>query len=367
MKRSRLFKVILILVFLILSLSGCGRADTSASGETPDSEVSRTAETVPEQKPGDGETTAKETPSPSLNVLDRVVTDLQEWLKNHTEAEIMADIPCSGDLNGDGTLEYVFRFETDVNYRGEEYYLLNRASDATFSIVDLLNDNYSVGHIITGVDILQLDNRNPQRYVVMQMAHDATFASGYMIFGYDGVKVGEPLVNFPGATAYGERELKDSDNDGIYEHISYFDLADFQKHLVTETEPFNSNGTPFSDDSSRYTVKYLNDEGKFIYPDSPEQAARCFLEDKCIYPPGIPIILEEMTAMSTRQELAEQALEIRFNGSQYNSLEVTLNLIEDTETQKTYEVFYEFEDDLVCTVTVMMQDGLWKVDDLKVP
>ena len=64
--------------------------------------------------------------------------------------------------------------------------------------------------------------------------------------------------------------------DGVYEHIDYYDMEDLQQHILIRKKPFTGG-------NEVYSLKYDNIDRKFVYPKTPEQVVKCFIEASTLF------------------------------------------------------------------------------------
>jgi hypothetical protein len=361
---------IMICMLLVLPLSGCI--------DTRETEPPITPENTIEAPLAQGNTEKSTTPPPSTPAATQdalstpastqnakstpaAAQSFDQYLADRTAAEIEAGIVCSGDLDADGGVEYLYKYTGASNYRGVDYYLLHRAGD-TYTDLGLLPDDFSVGHIITDTHILHLDT-GAQQYVVLDVAHEIANAYGYFIYGYDGVNISGPLINFPDATAYGTRELADSDGDGVYEHTDYYRKDDLQQHLLIVRTPFCrdqlSDGSFAESEYSEYMLSYQNTEGRFIYPGTPEEVIQCYIEAKWLFSPKPQEILDELSAMTCTPEPDIDLSALHPLNAKYNGIDIQLEVLSKTDDTRTIKASDWRENHII--FTVIKQDGKWRI------
>ena len=302
-------------------------------------------------------------PSPTPEPTPRATEDFGRYLADHTAHEIDEGIVCGGDLDGDGAVEYVFRQAADD--RGVNYYLLHKLDTGMYVNAGILPDDYSVGHVITDTHIRRLDT-GAEQYIVLDVAHDMANAYGYFIYGYDGVNILGPLINFPGATAYGARELTDSDGDGVYEHTDYYRKDDLQRHLLTVKTPFCRDQlldrSLTESEYSEYMLSYENTAGRFIYPNTPEEVIRCYIEAKWLFEQKPQEILDELSAITCTPKQDIGLLTFDPLNAKYNGIEIQLEILSETDDTGTISASDARGNHII--FTVVAQDGKWRIREI---
>lgn len=355
---------ILICMLLVLPLSGC--IDTVPTGPpiTPENtrEAPLTQENTKKSPPPPTSTPAApqdatSTPSAAQN--------FDQYLADRTAAEIEAGIVCSGDLDADGGIEYLYKYTGASNYRGVDYHLLHRDGD-TYTDLGLLPDDYSVGHVICDTHILHLDT-GTQQYVVLDVAHGMANAYGYSIYGYDGETISGPLINFPETTAYGTRELTDSDGDGVYEHTDYYRKDDLQRHLLIVRTPFSrdhlSDRSFNESEYTEYMLSYENAAGRFIYPSTPEDVIRCYIEAKWLFKQPPPQeIRDELSAITCTTEPDIDRSTLDPLNAKYNGIDIQLEVLSETDDTRSIKASDWRENHII--FTVVKQDGKWRIKEI---
>jgi hypothetical protein len=178
-----------------------------------------------------------------------------------------------------------------------------------------------------------------------------TFASGYMIYEFDGFSANCIFINFPGATAHGVRMLKDYDNDGIQDHVYVYDFNDLQKHTLVEYESFSGG-------KKGYDIIYSNESGGFVYPWNARDVVLSYIEACCFLPDGAG----ETNAYLNNEKSA--ALEINYPAQYpyYNSIDITLGVIMESDTEAIISSSYNNEG--IRYFYLVKKNGKWLIDDI---
>lgn len=293
------------------------------------------------------------------NVNDFLIHDrdraFNEYLASATSEEIEERIRASGDLDGDGTEEYLYEYPNQG--RDNDIFYLLRKENGRYRNLGMLRDDYSVMHYIGRIQVLQLNIHENKRYIIFEIAHTMANAYGYMIYGYNGTEISHVYTNFPGATAYGARELKDTDGDGIYEHIGYYYRNDIQKHLLISTLPFNEK----NEEKESYRIEYLNDEKKFVLPQYPTDIVQCYIEANIMG--RLPETRHELEQLTDNPGLVDVDLGYKDNNYHYNGIELKYIPMGKTEDALLLKA-YDHQDQHAEIFLLKQTKEKWKIHDI---
>ncbi len=274
---------------------------------------------------------------------------VNEYLAKQTKEQIEKTIMCKGDVDGNGLEEGIITYE-------DKLYLIDCSNEDEYKNLGWLSDDYSVGHVYVDADIRSLDKSN-KKYIVINIAHDATFAQGYFIYDYNGYLPEVIYIDFPGATAHGSRQLMDYDQDGIEDHVRFDQYADIQQHQVITYNSF-SGGTESKE------LRYLNPTGEFHYPSEPEKVVAAYIEATCL----VKEADDEQDAYLTNAGLKKNIhLKYSPNTITYMGIELDVTVVKEDENIVVIDAKEEPYYDKTITTRFYLKkiNDKWKIDDIK--
>ena len=275
--------------------------------------------------------------------------EFNNFLKANNSNEINKNILSSGDVNADGVDEKLIRY---VSKNGQEaLYLVKCNSDGTYKNLGQLIDDYSGDIKIINADIINIDNSS-KKSIVVNISTTDNSASGYLIYRYDGC-VNQVLSVYPDSEFQSTKELRDSNNDGIYEHINKYVYSDMQGHELIKHEDFSTGNTWFE-------MKYNNKQGEFIYPKSPEDVVKSFIEAKCLVWKAVSEIENELMSMADTEDVANSKLQFYQESGNTRKIDIETEIVCKTDGMLVIQAYQESSKQKAY-LSLYYKDNAWKI------
>lgn len=201
----------------------------------------------------------------SETFFDKAFEESLSKIKSKDQLNALA----KGDLNGDKQIEYIVSRE---NPYGEDILLYVVQWDGKkFVNRGKLRDQIGIVHNLDHVEIAKLDNTK-NKYIVVYV-NVGMGGYGFSLFRWQSGHSEHLLTNAPMATGRGNRYLEDIDHDGIADSVSEYSYGDTQGHTIYSYHRFDQQ------QAVKYKVKYENETGKFVHPNTPEGVITNYIED----------------------------------------------------------------------------------------
>lgn len=260
------------------------------------------------------------------------------------------------DLDGDNQTEYIVAqdnlYTSDillylVQWDGKKFVNRGRLQDQIPSII----------HGFDHAEIVRLDRTN-KKYIAVYM--EVGFSgNGFSLFQWKSGRVEHLLTNAPTATGNGSRYLKDIDKDGITDSVSEFNYSDTQHHIIYAYHPFNQPK------AVKYKVVYGNEQGKFVYPNTPTGVITNFIEDSS----WSEVLRSEMKKLIVSDDVLKFNVgdHVDLDLVEYNGLELSFRTISNKNDVQVIECRDDFGEGekLPFQFTMVKQNGLWKIKQIK--
>lgn len=286
------------------------------------------------------------------NTLDQFIKKIQP--PNEQLQKILKE-----DLDHDGKLEYVLTFGIE---KEEIYNIFVVREDDGYHIIDKLEDPVIVVHINTDVKIMKLDQTDQKFIVVYSIGDGGAYSEGFSIYALENNHIKSINSDFPNATGQGIRTLKDTDHDGVFESVDYYEFSDTQEHTIVVYQKYDGTGP------EKKEILYKNKSKKFVYPSDPKAVILNYLEvDYLMKWFDLPFPeMDQLTDPSARQTYDfEDAVD--FSGLAYLSypvLELSINEVSSDDNRKIFLVkdnSLEERAKKEITFTLEKQSGKWKI------
>ncbi|KJD47554.1 hypothetical protein [Paenibacillus terrae] len=341
-------KKLFVLVLVILIFSGCG-----VNKEVEVKSIAPKSATPTIVSPEITKDSSKATVQDS-DTLDQFIKKIQP--KDEHLQKIIKE-----DLDRDGKLEYVLAFGLE---KEEIYNIFVVREDAGYHIIDKLEDPVIVVHLNTDVKIMKLDQTDQKFIVVYSIGDGGAYSEGFSIYALENNHIKSINSDFPNATGQGIRTLKDTDHDGVFESVDYYEFSDTQGHTVVVYQKYDGTGP------EKKEILYKNKSKKFVYPSDPKAVILNYLEvDYLMKWFDLPFPeMAQLTDPAARQTYDfEDAID--FSGLAYLSywgLDLSYEEISGDENRKVYLVKGNSEEERVrakkeITFTLEKQSGKWRI------
>ncbi|WP_090737826.1 hypothetical protein [Paenibacillus sp. Mc5Re-14] len=198
-----------------------------------------------------------------FNTLDQFIKEIQP--PNEQLQKMLKE-----DLDFDGKPEYVLAFGLEK----EEIYNIFVVGEEEhgYHIIDKLEDPVIVVHLNTDVKIMKLDQTDQKFIVVYSIGDGGAYSEGFSIYTLENNHIKSINSDFPNATGQGIRTLKDTDHDGIFESVDYYEFSDTQEHTIMVYQKYDGKGP------EKKEILYTNKSKKFVYPSNPKDVILNYLE-----------------------------------------------------------------------------------------
>ncbi|MGY5484630.1 hypothetical protein [Paenibacillus sp. ALE2] len=341
------------LVLVVLILSGCG-VNKEAEVKSIAPKPSTSTVVSPEITEGTSKVTVEDTGKTNVqdsNTLDQFIKKIQP--PNEQLQKVLKE-----DLDRDGKPEYVLAFGLEKG--GIDNIFVVR-EDAGYHIIGKLEDPVMVAHLNTDMKIMKLDQTD-QKFIVVYSTSEVDEAEGFSIYALENNHIKNINSDFPNATGQGIRTLKDTDHDGVFESVDYYEFSDTQEHTIVVYQKYDGTGP------EKKEIFYTNKSKKFVYPSDPKAVILNYLEvDYLMKRFDLPFSeMDQLTDPAARQTYDfEDAVDL--SGLAYLSypvLELSINEVSSDDNRKKILVkdnSLEERAKKEITFTLEKQSGKWKI------
>ncbi|TKH45756.1 hypothetical protein C1I60_04685 [Paenibacillus terrae] len=345
MVNKRLF----VLVLVILIFSGCGvNKEVEVKSIAPKSATPTIVS--PEITKDSSKATVRDS-----DTLDQFIK------KIHPKDEHLQKI-IKEDLDLDGKPEYVLAFGLEKENFDSIFVI---REDAGFHIIDKLEDPVIVVHLNTDVKIMKLDQTDQKFIVVYSVGDGGAYAEGFSIYALENNHIKSINSDFPNATGQGIRKLKDTNHDGVFESVDYYEFSDTQEHTIVAYQKYDGTGP------EKLELLYKNKSKNFVYPTDPKAVIQNYLEvDYLMKRFDIPFLeMDQLTDPAARQTYDfEEAIDFSSLAYlSYSGLDLSYEEISGDENRKVFLVkdnSLEERAKKEITFTLEKQSGKWKIIDI---
>ncbi|MFK4437706.1 hypothetical protein [Paenibacillus sp. RC21] len=342
-------KKLFVLVLVILIFSGCG-----VNKEVEVKSIAPKSATPTIVSPEITKDSSKATVQDS-DTLDQFIKKIQP--KNEHLQKIIKE-----DLDRDGKLEYVLAFGLE---KEEIYNIFIVREDAGYHIIAKLEDPVIVVHLNTDVKIMKLDQTDQKFIVVYSIGDGGAYSEGFSIYALENNHIKSINSDFPSATGQGIRTLKDTDHDGVFESVDYYEFSDIQEHTIVVYQKYDGTGP------EKMELLYKNK--KFVYPTDPKAVIQNYLEvDYLMKWFGLPFPeMDQLTDLAARQTYDFEDV-IDFSSLaylSYSGLDLSYEEISGDENRKVYLVkdnSLEERAKKEITFTLEKQSGKWRIMSIEI-
>ncbi|MEJ3718590.1 hypothetical protein WGM54_11285 [Paenibacillus polymyxa] len=361
--------IILLLIMLIaLLLNGCSEKSTNEKQQAVDPTKPST-QVIGQKVVTEPESAAQKQDRNSNNVYpknkrnENYVADsntLDQFIKEIQPPNEQLQKMLKEDLDFGGKPEYVLAFGLEK----EEIYniFVVRENDDGYHIIDKLEDPVIVVHLNTDVKIMKLDQTDQKFIVVYSIGDGGAYSEGFSIYALENNHIKSINSDFPNATGQGIRTLKDTDHDGVFESVDYYEFSDTQEHTIVVYQKYDGTGP------EKKEILYTNKSKKFVYPTDPKAVILNYLEvDYLMKWFDLPFPeMDQLTDPAARQTYDfEDAIDL--SGLAYLSypvLELSINEVSSDDNRKIFLVKDDSLEERAkkeITFTLEKQSGKWKI------
>ncbi|WDM21830.1 hypothetical protein [Paenibacillus polymyxa] len=286
------------------------------------------------------------------NTLDQFIKKIQP--QNEQLQKIIKE-----DLDHDGKPEYVLAFGLE---KEEIYNIFVVREDDCYHIIDKLEDPVIVVHLNTDVKIMKLDQTDQKFIVVYSIGDGGAYSEGFSIYTLENNHIKSINSDFPNATGQGIRTLKDTDHDGVFESVDYYEFSDTQEHTIVVYQKYDGTGP------EKKEILYTNKSKKFVYPSDPKAVILNYLEvDYLMKRFDLPFPeMDQLTDPAARQTYDfEDAIDL--SGLAYLSypvLELSINEVSSDDNRKIFLVKDDSLEERAkkeILFTLEKKSGKWKI------
>ncbi|MGV6934966.1 hypothetical protein ACWA2B_05510 [Paenibacillus sp. CMM36] len=286
------------------------------------------------------------------NTLDQFIKKIQP--PNEQLQKILKE-----DLDHDGKPEYVLAFGLE---KEEIYNIFVVREDDGYHIIEKLEDPVIVVHLNTDVKIMKLDQTDQKFIVVYSIGDGGAYSEGFSIYTLKNNHIKSINSDFPNATGQGIRTLKDTDHDGVFESVDYYEFSDTQEHTIVVYQKYDGTGP------GKKEVLYKNKSTQFVYPSDPKAVILNYLEvDYLMKWFDLPFPeMDQLTDPAARQTYDfEDAIDL--SGLAYLSypvLELSINEVSSDDNRKIFLVKDDSLEERAkkeITFTLEKQSDKWKI------
>ncbi|MGR6762823.1 hypothetical protein [Paenibacillus polymyxa] len=361
--------IILLLIMLIaLLLNGCSEKSTNEKQQAvaptkPSTQViGQKVETEPESA-AQKQDRISNSVNPKNKRNGNYVADsntLDQFIKEIQPPNEQLQKMLKEDLDFDGKPEYVLAFGLEK----EEIYniFVVREEKHGYHIIDKLEDPVIVVHLNTDVKIMKLDQTDQKFIVVYSIGDGGAYSEGFSIYTLENNHIKSINSDFPNATGQGIRTLRDTDHDGIFESVDYYEFSDTQEHTIVVYQKYDGTGP------EKKEILYTNKSKKFVYPTDPKAVILNYLEvDYLMKWFDLPFPeMDQLTDPAARQTYDfEDAIDL--SGLAYLSypvLELSINEVSSDDNRKIFLVKDDSLEERAkkeITFTLEKQSGKWRI------
>lgn len=359
--------ILLLIILIALLLNGCSVKSTNEKQQAVEPINSSTQ--VIEQKAVTEPEPAAQEQDRNSNIVNPVnkrngnyATDsntLDQFIKKIQPPNEQLQKILKEDLDHDGKPEYVLAFGLE---KEEIYNIFVVREDDGYHIIDKLEDPVIVVHLNTDVKIMKLDQTDQKFIVVYSIGDGGAYSEGFSIYVLENNHIKSINSDFPNATGQGIRTLKDTDHDGVFESVDYYEFSDTQEHTIVVYQKYDGTGP------EKKEILYKNKSKKFVYPSDPKAVILNYLEvDYLMKWFDLPFPeMDQLTDPAARQTYDfEDAVDL--SGLAYLSypvLELSINEVSSNDNRKIFLVkdnSLEERAKKEITFTLERQSGKWKI------
>jgi hypothetical protein len=234
--------------------------------------------------------------------------------------------------------------------------------DDGYHIIEKLEDPVIVVHLNTDVKIMKLDQTDQKFIVVYSIGDGGAYSEGFSIYTLKNNHIKSINSDFPNATGQGIRTLKDTDHDGVFESVDYYEFSDTQEHTIVVYQKYDGTGP------EKKEVLYKNKSTQFVYPSDPKAVILNYLEvDYLMKWFDLPFPeMDQLTDPAARQTYDfEDAIDL--SGLAYLSypvLELSINEVSSDDNRKIFLVKDDSLEERAkkeITFTLEKQSDKWKI------